>query len=361
MSLPAKSVRRQRTCLRSLRSALNMAAALGVVPYSLRGHNVVMGTWNLPYNVFCSFMLPFLGGLAIIIPNPRLTKSTFSMFIFTFQYVFHCITSFIFLFCNIAYRGEIAIATLQLLRIERMFFLLNMEPKISYGILKEAVMPIFVVCCSVVHIIVDKIFDFSSVMMFMTFQYANFRFFIMESLIIFFLNTIQHYLDALVQRSSPREAVLVRLCSIQDRLAEVADCIQKVYGFHVLSMSLSSFCFINVNMFFAARRITEHEPSVIITIFWIIIVFMMFFRISIVCEQMKEKGEEFYTALYKIVKKDKSHKLLSNDHLKAHLLKKKSFSFNLAGFFEVDMKFVAGVISATTTYTVILIQMGKDF
>ncbi|CAH1403012.1 unnamed protein product [Nezara viridula] len=236
---------------------------------------------------------------------------------------------------------------------------MNAEPKIHISILKEAVMPVLVVVCSVVHLLNDGILNIAALAMFMTYEYANFRLFIIENLIIFFLNVIQYYQSLLVELITPREAVLVKLCNIQDRLADVNSRIQKVYGFPLLCMVLSDFCFINVNMFFVVKRIKD--PGVLIVISWVTIVFLMIFRIAIVCERMKEKGEEFYSVLYRVVKKEKTCKLLNNSYLRAHLLKKKTFSFNLAGFVEVDMNLVAGVISATATYTIILIQMGKDF
>ncbi|XP_014293303.1 uncharacterized protein [Halyomorpha halys] len=77
--------------------------------------------------------------------------------------------------------------------------------------------------------------------------------------------------------------------------------------------------------------------------------------------QLISGADEFYTVLYRIMKKDKTWGLLNNDGLRAHSLKRKSFSVNAAGFCQVDLKFFAGMISATVTYSVILLQMGKNF
>lgn len=129
--------------------------------------------------------------------------------------------------------------------------------------------------------------DISAVAMFMTFQYSNLWLFIIEIFILYFLNVIQYYQGLLVHQISSREPVLVKLCTIQDRLAYVTATIEKAYGLPLLFMVLSSFCFINVNMFLAAKGINNR--TVIIIIAWIIIVFILIFRISLICERIKEE------------------------------------------------------------------------
>lgn len=148
MSLVLKSFRRKRTfsSLRSLNTVFNLA--FGVLPYSLREKNVVFGIFRLPFNIFSTFILPFLGGYVLIYPNHLLKRSSFSILIFTLQFVPYCSSILAFLFCNIFYRADIASATSQLIRIERMFIVLDVEPKIHASILKEAVMPLLVVVCS---------------------------------------------------------------------------------------------------------------------------------------------------------------------------------------------------------------------
>ncbi|CAH1403011.1 unnamed protein product [Nezara viridula] len=180
MPLAAKSFRRQRTFLRSLRTALNMAATLGVVPYSLRGHDVVFG-----------------------------------------------------------------------------------------------------------HLILVRHSSLSTMMMFVSFQYVNFYFFAEENLILFFLGYIHHYLDLLVRRTSSREAVLIQLCSIHDRLADVIAGIQQLYGLTALFIAISSFCFINCNFFFLMKK--PNKPAALVCFGWIIHSFILIYRISNRCKQIKEK------------------------------------------------------------------------
>ncbi|KAE8573805.1 Gustatory receptor 179, partial [Halyomorpha halys] len=177
MSSAAKGVHPPRTCLRSLRTAINVAAVLGVVPYSLRGHDIVLGTCRLPYYIFSTFILPTLGAYSLLSPNPLFANSSFAMVLFSIQYVFYTSSIVVIFICNIAYRRDIKIAAKQLLKIERMLFLLNTEPKISYKFW-SGVLDVFVIgCCSAGHLIMDGNKNLSMLGMFLTTHYGNLYFF----------------------------------------------------------------------------------------------------------------------------------------------------------------------------------------
>ncbi|KAE8573480.1 Gustatory receptor 179, partial [Halyomorpha halys] len=157
---------------------------------------------------------------------------------------------------------------------------------------------------------------------------------------VFSLLMINHYLDTLVRRASTSQSVLVKLCIIHDRLAGIVGSIQKVYGFPFLFLVFTAFLYINVNIFVAVK--ISGRSVVTIIYGWVTVVSILIFRISNACGRIKQKGNLFYRILYNLVKEDKSGNLLNNTHLRAHLLKKNSFSINAAGFSELDLKFFSG-------------------
>lgn len=147
--LPAKkSVRRRRRFLKSLRTALRMAAALGVVPYSLRRQDIVLVTWMLPYHIFSASTVPFIGACALIFPNHLFVITFFAVLVFLFQYLSYVFSIAVCLICNIVYRSELESAARQLHKIERMFLLLNAEAKICYKFWSGVLDVILIVSCS---------------------------------------------------------------------------------------------------------------------------------------------------------------------------------------------------------------------
>ncbi|KAE8573806.1 Gustatory receptor 178, partial [Halyomorpha halys] len=281
-----KSVLPPRKCLRSLRTALNVAAVLGVVPYSLQGNDIVLVTYRLPYYIFSVFILPLLGAYALLSPNSILSHF-FPTLVFSTQYVFYTLSIVVMFICNIAYCRDFEVATRQLLKIERMLFLLDAEPKISYKFWRGVLDVLMIGSCSAAHLIIDGKKYSPEVATFLTFHYGNLRLFAFGNLVLFFLDMIHHYLDTLVNQASSSQSVLVKLSIIHDRLAEMVGIIQKVYGFPVLVLVFTTFFYVNINIFIAVK--VSDQPVAVVIFGWICIMSSLIFRISNACRRIKEK------------------------------------------------------------------------
>lgn len=119
--------------LHQLGRVLVIPSFLGAMPFTLRGLRVVLAPWKMIYSIFCSSLVLLMSTYAVLFPNPLLTKSTFSMFVYCIQAVPFSFTPLASLYCIVSYSGHINSAVANLIKADSILFKLNATPKMRYN------------------------------------------------------------------------------------------------------------------------------------------------------------------------------------------------------------------------------------
>ncbi|EEB12736.1 Gustatory receptor PhGr1 [Pediculus humanus corporis] len=157
-----------------------------------------------------------------------------------------------------------------------------------------------------------------------------------------------------------------RIRKIHGNLCGIKEHLNSSFSLQVLSSVAQSFIFITVNLYLIFTTLSSEDSSVSLfkisyPVLWFVIHSLELIIIVLTCTNTSKAGNYTAVLVHKLLAKECKLELKNQLKLFSIQLLHRKICFTAAGFFNLDMALLQGVIGAATTYLVILIQFHNTY
>ncbi|KAF6212701.1 hypothetical protein GE061_013227 [Apolygus lucorum] len=177
------------------------------------------------------------------------------------------------------------------------------------------------------------------------------------------LTMIRHMSALAAQPYSYKPKKLVVMTACHSSLVEMVSQINDLFTVQMLLIMFTIFLLATAHLYHLIDAITttaEKDYLVLASVsFKVCLRSFEIWTVTTVCVRAQDDIKEFNSMLYQVMIEDESGTLADNKKLQLHVSMKKEVEFTAYNFFPIDYTLVHSMISAATTYLVILVQFSS--